>query len=60
MILGEPTLETILDLISEEGCPRCGEDPGAILVNGPSEIILNGCGHTLDATPYINSDSRRE
>jgi hypothetical protein len=55
MILGEPTLETILDLISEEGCPLCGDDPGAILVNGPSEITLNGCGHTIDAEPYIDS-----
>lgn len=55
MILGEPTLQNILDLIETDGCPHCGGDPGAVSINGPSEIILHECGHIVDATPFIDA-----
>lgn len=56
MILGEPTLKAILNLIETEGCPSCGADAGTIFVNGPSEIILEGCGHVIDAEPFLNTE----
>lgn len=51
VILGEPTFQSILDYIEEEGCPRCGELPIIININGPQEVVLDGCGHVIDTTP---------
>jgi len=48
MILGKPTLQTVLDLIEDEGCPLCRAAPGVVQVNETDEIIL-GCGHVVDA-----------
>ena len=53
LIIGKPTLQTVIDLIEDEGCPVCGESPGGIQVNGPNEIVL-GCGHVLDAQAWID------
>lgn len=39
-----------LEIGEADGCPRCGELPVTISVNGPSAIILEGCGHVVDAT----------
>lgn len=54
MILGEPTFQMLIELIGEVGCPRYGELPGTIFVDGPSEIILVGCGHVVDARGWID------
>jgi hypothetical protein len=54
MILGKPTLQSVLDLIDAEGCPHCGEPAGTIFVDGPNEILLEGCGHVVDATGWID------
>jgi hypothetical protein len=55
MILGKPNLQSVLDLIDAEGCPRCGEPAGTIFVDGPSEIILEGCGHVVDVKSWIDA-----
>jgi hypothetical protein len=48
-------LRPILDSIRFEGCPYCGEVPGFIHVNGPDEIVLEGCGHVVDAKVWADS-----
>lgn len=53
MILGETTLQSVSDQIVAEGCPYCGELPGWIDMVAPGEIILEGCGHVIDATEWI-------
>lgn len=52
MILGDSTLQSVIDFLQDDGCPRCGELQSAIDVNGPDEIVLE-CGHVIDATRWI-------
>jgi hypothetical protein len=59
MILGKPTLQTVLKLIEDEGCPRCGDTPPIIHVNGPDEIVLE-CGQVLDAKRWIDSSEPKD
>lgn len=40
MIPGKPTLQTVVDLIEDEGCPRCGELPGWIDITAPGELFI--------------------
>lgn len=47
-------LQPILDSIRFDGCPYCGETPISIQVNGPDEIALEGCGHTVDAKTWVD------
>lgn len=54
MILGKSTLQSVLDLIEADGRPFCGELPRTIFVDGPIEIVLEGCGHVVDETSWIN------
>lgn len=54
MILGEPNLQSVLDLIEADGCPLSGKQPGAIQFNGPDGIILE-CEHNLGAKAWIDS-----
>ncbi len=56
MILGTPTLETVVEMVQEEGCPACGERPSHVSVNGPDEIVLS-CGQVIDAKEWIESHS---
>lgn len=53
MILGKPTLQTVLSHLKEEGCPRCGKLPNQIQINGPDEIVLE-CGHVVDEKVWID------
>ena len=54
LIIGKPTLQTVIDLIDDEGCPICSDPAGGIQVNGPNEIVL-GCGHVVDAQAWIDA-----
>lgn len=55
MILGEPTFETIIEIIDAEGCPRCGELPMEIFIDGPSDVELS-CGHTVDVKRLLDPE----
>lgn len=60
MILGEPTFQTLIELIEDVGCPHCEQLPEGIQINGPEEIVLGGCGHVIDATKWIDTDETQE
>lgn len=60
MILAKPNFQSVLDLIDADGCPYCGELSGTIFVDGPSEIILKGCGHVVDATKWLDASESEE
>lgn len=49
MILGKPTLRSVLDLMEADGCPYSSDLPVTISLNGPTEV-LEGCGDVVDAT----------
>lgn len=49
MILGEPTLQSVIELLQDDRCPRYGELPIELQVSGPDEIVLE-CDHVVDAT----------
>ena len=53
-------LQPVLDAIEFDGCPRCGEEPEMISVNGPQEIILHGCGHVLDVQGWADAQYTNE
>ena len=53
-------LQPVLDAIEFDGCPRCGEEPEMISVNGPQEIILHGCDHVLDAKAWADAQYSNE
>lgn len=57
MILGKPTMQSILDYLQAEDCPFCEEYSTEIQVNGVSEVILE-CGHVVDATRWIDDTTR--
>lgn len=59
MILGEPNLRSIIELIEAEGCPECGEPTIARSINGPVELILD-CGDVVDATSWIDASELQE
>lgn len=50
-------LQPILDSIRFDGCPYCGETPVTIQVNGPEEIVLEGCGHVVNAKGWADTQS---
>lgn len=52
MILGEPTVGAVTELIETEGCPRCGHLPGWLDIVGPHEIVLEGCGHVINVNRW--------
>lgn len=56
MILGEPTLQSVSDYIIAEGCPDGGELPGWIDITAPGVIVLEGCGHVVNANQWIEGD----
>lgn len=41
-------LQRALDVIAEEGCPLCDEEPLSTAVEGPAKIVCSPCG---DAFP---------
>lgn len=47
-------LQPILDAIEMDGCPFCGNTPAMIHVNGPDQIVLEGCGHVVDAESWAD------
>lgn len=55
MILGDPTLQSVLDLIESDGCPRYGELLGEIRVHVPNKIVLM-CDHIVDAETWIKTN----
>jgi hypothetical protein len=48
-------IQPILDSIRLDGCPFCGDDPITIQVNGPDEIVLEGCGHIVDVEGWADA-----
>lgn len=56
---GKPTFQTLLRLIDDMGCPGSGELPSSIQVLGPDAIVLEGCGHVLDAREWADEAYRR-
>lgn len=54
MILDKPTLQNVLELVQEEGCPACGELPSHVSISGPDEVRL-GCGQVIDAKEWNES-----
>lgn len=53
--IGEPTLQTVLDIINEAGCPVFWVRSTNVQVNGPNEIIVGRCGHVVDNKNWIDS-----
>lgn len=54
MILGEPTVQSFIEFVQEEGCPRYDRISGEVFVNGLNEIALE-CDHVVDATQWIDA-----
>lgn len=49
----------MIELLQDEGCPRCGELPSGYRVNGPDEIVLE-CRHVVDAKAWIDEQNAQD
>lgn len=46
MIIGNPTIEAVTELLETEGCPECGQVPGWIDIDAPGRLVPS-CGHAV-------------